>query len=208
MRIIVADDHAIVRRGLQLMIGTRPGWEVVAEAADAAQVFETVRRVPCDVLVLDVSLGETSGLELLPALRAELPGLPVLMLSMHAEEQYALRAIRAGANGYIQKDRSLEEILDAIAKVAAGRIAVSEAVTGQMAGQIVRGTTTAPHAQLSAREFEVFRMIAGGRAVSEIAASLNLSVKTISTYRTRILEKTGFRSNADIIAYAIRNGIV
>jgi two-component system invasion response regulator UvrY len=208
MRIIVADDHAIVRRGLQLMIATRPGWTVVAEASNADQVFDVLRRVPCDVLVLDVSLGDRSGLDVLATFRPEFPSLPVLMLSMHAEEQYALRALRAGANGYIQKDRSLEEILDAIQKVAAGRLSVSEAVTGQMASEILHGNADNPHARLSAREFEVFRMIAAGRAVSEIAAALNLSVKTISTYRTRIMEKTGFRSNADIIGYAIRNGLL
>jgi two-component system invasion response regulator UvrY len=208
MRIIVADDHAIVRRGLHLMIATRPGWTVVAEAANADQVFDALRRVPCDVLVLDVSLGDRSGLDVLATLRPEFPSLPVLMLSMHAEEQYALRALRAGANGYIQKDRSLEEILDAIQKVASGRVSVSEAVTGQMAEEILHGSADNPHARLSAREFEVFRMIAAGRAVSEIAAALNLSVKTVSTYRTRIMEKTGFRSNADIIAYAIRNGLL
>ena len=208
MRVIIGDDHAIVRRGLQLMIATRPGWTVVAEAANADQVIEAVRRVPCDVLVLDVSLGARSGLDVLGTLRPEFPTLPVLMLSMHAEEQYALRALRAGANGYIQKDRSLEEILDAIAKVAAGRVSVSEAVTGQMANEIVRGAADNPHARLSAREFEVFRLIAAGRAVSDIATALNLSVKTVSTYRTRIMEKTGFRSNADIIAYAIRNNLV
>ncbi|HEX6159618.1 MAG TPA: response regulator transcription factor [Thermoanaerobaculia bacterium] len=208
MRVIIADDHAIVRRGLQLMIATRPDWKVVAEASNADQVFDVVRRVPCDVLVLDVTLGDRSGLDVLSTLRPEFPSLPVLMLSMHAEEQYAIRALRAGANGYIQKDRSLEEILEAIEKVAAGRVYVSEEITAQMAMELIRGNSDSPHARLSAREFEVFRLIAAGRAVSEIAYALNLSVKTVSTYRTRILEKTGFKSNADIIAYAIRNGIV
>lgn len=208
MKVVIADDHAIVRRGLQLMIATRPGWTVVAEAANADQVFDVLRGVPCDILVLDVTLGDRSGLDVLQTLRPEFPSLPVLMLSMHAEEQYAIRALRAGATGYIQKDRSLEEILDAIEKVAAGRVYVSEAITGQMAMEIIRGNADTPHARLSGREFEVFRLIAAGRSVSEIAFALNLSVKTVSTYRTRILEKTGFRSNADIIAYAIRNGIV
>lgn len=208
MRVIIADDHAIVRRGLQLMIATRPGWTVAAEASNADELLTAVRNVRCDVVILDVSLGERSGLDALASLRAERPTLPVLMLSMHAEEQYALRALRAGANGYIQKDRSLEEILDAIEKVARGRVSVSEVVTEQMASQLARGATETPHSRLSSREFEVFRLIAAGRAVGEIAEALNLSVKTVSTYRARILQKTGFKSNADIIAYAIRSGLV
>lgn len=208
MKIIIADDHAIVRRGLQQIIHTRPDWSVVADAASAGELLDVLRRVNADVLVLDVSLGERSGIDLLAQIRTLEPKLPVLMLSMHAEEHYALRALRAGANGFIQKDKPPEEIIAAIARVAAGRTHVSTAVLDQMAATISGTKPDAPHEQLSQREFEVFRLIAAGKSVTEIAEFLHLSVKTVSTYRTRILQKTGFRTNADIIAYSIRTGLV
>jgi len=130
------------------------------------------------------------------------------MLSMHAEEQYAIRCLRAGASGYIQKDSSPEELLEAIRRVASGRRYVSENVADQLATQVVRGTDALPHELLSDREFEIFRLIATGRSATEMADALHLSVKTVSTYRTRILQKTGFHTNADIIAYAIRVGLI
>lgn len=207
MKIIVADDHAIVRRGFQQIVATRPGWEVSAEASNADELLSALRRDSFDVLVLDVSLGDRSGIDLLAHLRSEFPALPVLMLSMHPEEQYAVRCLRAGANGYIEKNSVPEEILDAIVRVAAGGKYITPALASRLADEIVRGTHD-PHARLSAREFEVFRLIAVGRSPSDIAEALHLSVKTVSTYRTRILEKTGFRTNADIITYAIRNSLV
>jgi two-component system invasion response regulator UvrY len=207
IKIIVADDHAIVRKGFQQIVATRPGWQVAAEASNADELLCALRGDTFDVLVLDVSLGNRSGIELLAQARAEFPSLPVLMLSMHPEEQYAVRCLRAGANGYIQKDSAPEEILDAIGRVAAGGKYITPALASRLADEMVRGTDH-PHARLSGREFEVFRLIALGRTPTDIAVSLNLSVKTVSTYRTRILEKTGFRSNADIILYAIRNSLV
>jgi DNA-binding NarL/FixJ family response regulator len=209
MNIIITDDHAIVRRGLQQIIATRAGWTVVGEAASGDELFALLRHIgDVDVLVLDVSLGDTSGLDLLSRVRELRPSLPVLMLSMYAEEHYAIRAIRAGASGYIQKDRPPEELLAAIERVAAGRTHVSEAVMDQMAATIAGGGREHPHEDLSPREFQVFRLIADGKSVTEIGELLNVSVKTVSTYRTRILEKTGFRTNAEIIAYAIRNGLL
>lgn len=207
LKILVADDHAIVRRGFQQIVATRPGWEVAGEASNADELLAALRRETYDVLVLDVSLGDRSGIDLLAHARAEAPGLPVLMLSMHPEEQYAIRCLRAGASGYIQKDSDPEEILDAIGRVASGGKYITSGVASRLADEMVRGADD-PHARLSAREFEVFRLIALGRTPSDIAESLNLSVKTVSTYRTRIMEKTGFRSNAEIIAYAIRNSLV
>ena len=207
MKIIVADDHAIVRKGFQQIVATRPGWSVAAEASTAEELMEALRRETFDALVLDVTLGERSGIELLSQIRADFPSLPVLMLSMHPEEQYAVRCLRAGAHGYIQKDSDPEQILDAIARVASGSRYITSELASRMADDMMRGNAP-PHARLSTREFEVFRLIAVGRTPTEIAERLTLSIKTVSTYRARILEKTGFRSNADIIAYAIRNQIV
>lgn len=207
MKIIVADDHAIVRKGFQQIIATRPGWRVTAEAANDEELLPALARDQFDILVLDVTLGQRTAIDLLAHIRASYPALPVLILSMHPEEQYAVRCLRAGANGYIQKDSAPEEILDAMSRVAGGAKYISPALAGRLAEEAVHGTEQ-PHERLSSREFEVFRHIAVGRSASEIAGILHLSVKTVSTYRARILEKTAFRSNADIIAYAIRNSLV
>ncbi|HVR40444.1 MAG TPA: response regulator transcription factor [Thermoanaerobaculia bacterium] len=208
MNIIIADDHAIVRRGLQQIITSRRGWTVAAEASNADELLSVLRSRTFDVLVLDVSLEGRSGVDVLSSVHAEHPRLPVLMLSMYPEEQYALRCLRAGALGYVQKDAEPLDILTAIDKVAAGRMHVSNGVLEQMKSELVRGTAEIPHERLSKREFEVFRSLASGKSVREIAETLNLSPKTVSTYRTRILEKTGLRTNADIVTYAIRNGII
>ncbi len=208
MRIFIADDHAVVRRGLQQIIATQPGWEVAGEASGAEQVLPALRAASFDLVILDISLNGRSGIDLLGHIRAELPSLPVLMLSMHAEEQYAVRCLRAGASGYVQKDSTPEEIVAAIERVAAGRRYVSGAVAGKIADDLLHGVAKQPHEHLSDREFEVFRLIARGITPTAIAETLSLSVKTVSTYRTRILEKTGFQSNADIIGYAIRSGLV
>jgi DNA-binding NarL/FixJ family response regulator len=208
MRILVADDHSVVRRGLQQIIAMRAGWSVAAEASSGDEVLPLLRIHRFDVVILDVTLHDQSGIQVLANIRAEFPSLPVLMLSMHAEEQYAIRCLRAGASGYIQKDSSPEELLEAIRRVASGRRYVSENVADQLATQVVRGSDAQPHDLLSDREFEIFRLIATGRSATEMAEALHLSVKTVSTYRTRILQKTGFHSNADIVAYAIRAGLI
>lgn len=208
MRIFIADDHNVVRRGLQQIIAGQPGWQLAAEAATADDVLPLLRGAPFDVLILDISLGGRSGIDLLGHIRAEFPALPVLMLSMHAEEQYAVRCLRAGASGYLQKDSPPEEIVTAIERVRAGRRYLSSELAGDIAAHIAGATPSQPHEQLSNREFEVFRLMARGVSATAIAETLHLSVKTVSTYRTRILLKTGFQSNADIIAYAIRSGLV
>lgn len=207
MKILIADDHSIVRRGLQQILATRRDWTVSAEVGSADEVLPALRAQPIDVLVLDVSLRGRSGIELLGPIRAEFPKLPVLMLSMHAAEQYAVRCLRGGASGYVQKDTTPQELIAAIERVAAGRRYVSNAVAELLADQLQAGDRE-PHERLSARELEVFRLIASGTTATEAAKLLNISVKTVSTYRARIMEKTGFRSNADIISYAIRNGLV
>jgi two-component system invasion response regulator UvrY len=209
VRIVIADDHTIVRRGMQLIVSKRPGWSIAAEAAGSDELFAALRGDDrFDVVVLDLSLGGRSGLDILGQIRRELPALPVLILSSAPEEQYAMQCIRAGARGYLSKDASADEILEAIERVASGRLWLSPAAGDQLAAGIMNPADRLPHELLSPREFEVFRSIAAGRTMTEIAGSMNISVKTASTYRTRILDKTGFRSNADIIAYAIRSNLV
>jgi two-component system invasion response regulator UvrY len=209
MRIFIADDHAVVRRGLRQIIGTQPRWEMAEEASSADEVLPAIRRGSFDVVILDISMDGRSGIDVLGHIRAEFPSLPVLMLSMHSEEQYAVRCLRAGASGYLRKDSAPEEIVAAIERVAAGKRYITPALAGKLADDLARGGgSEQPHEQLSDRELEVFRLIASGISATAIAQSLNLSVKTVSTYRSRILEKTGFGSNADIIAYGIRSGLV
>lgn len=208
MKILVADDHNVVRRGLQQIITMRPGWSVAGEVSSGDEVLPALRREHIDALILDVTLGGRSGIDLLAQIRAEFPALPILMFSMHAEEQYAIRCLRAGASGYVQKDRSPEELIEAIERVASGRTYVSDTVAEQLAAELIHRPAGQPHERLSAREFEVFRLIASGQTATEIAEILHLSVKTVSTYRSRILQKTGFRTNADMIAYAIRSGLI
>ncbi|HEV7767494.1 MAG TPA: response regulator transcription factor [Thermoanaerobaculia bacterium] len=202
MNIVIVDDHSIVRRGLQQIIALRPGWQVVAGIAIAEDVLPTLREHSVDVLVLDVSLGGRSGIDLLSPIRAEFPLLAILMLSMHDEELYAVRCIREGASGYLEKESSPDDLIDAIERVANGQRYVSVAIEEQL------GPSGLPHERLTTREFEVLRLIATGMTVSDIAVLLHLSVKTVSTYRTRILEKTGFHSNAELMNYAVRTGLV
>ncbi len=208
MRIAIADHHMIIRRGMQLIVAKRAGWTIAAEAATADELFDALRRERFDAVVLDLTLRDRSGIDVLAQIRREYPALPVLILASHPEEQFALHCLRAGARGYVQKDSTADEILDAIERVAAGRTWVSAAVTEQMAAELLKPSDKAPHQLLSPREFEVFRLIASGRSMTEIAAALSVSVKTASTYRARILEKTGFHGNADIVAYAIRAKLI
>lgn len=189
---------------MQLIVAKRPGWTIAAEAATADELLDALKRERLDVVVLDLMLRGRSGLEIMAQIRREHPAIPVLILSSTPEESAALTAIRAGARGYVQKDSSADEILDAIALVAAGKTSVSPAVAAQMATEIMQPSAKEPHELLSPRELEVFHLIARGQSMTDIAATMRVSVKTASTYRTRILEKTGFRSNADIVVYAVK----
>lgn len=198
----------IIRRGMQLIIAKRAGWKIAIEAESAEELLDALRKTHVDVVVLDLVLRERSGIDLLAQIRREHPNIPALFLSSQPEEQYALMCLRAGARGYVQKDSTADEILEAIERVAAGRTWVSPTVTEQMAAEILKPSDKAPHQLLSPREFEVFRLLASGRSMTEIAAAMSVSVKTASTYRTRILEKTGFQNNADIVAYAIRAKLI
>lgn len=208
LKILIADDHAVVRRGVrQLLVETvRP--EVVEEAESAAEALRKAGERDWDIVILDVSLPGRTGLDVLAELKRSKPGLPVLMLSMHPEDQYAVRAIKTGASGYLTKDQAPEEIARAVRRILNGGRYVSPALAEKLAFALGPDAERPLHEALSDREFEVFRSIASGRAVSEVARELHLSVKTVSTYRTRVLEKMGLETNADLTLYAVRNGLI
>jgi len=202
IRIAVADDHAIVRKGLRQIISDANDLSVDGEAGSADELFTLLRAGRPDVVVLDLTLGNRDGIDVLKRIRSEYPRLPVLILSMHAEDLFGVRALRAGAAGYVQKENAPEELLVAIRRVAAGRKYVSAKMAEHIAADMTRGgEEVLPHERLSDREFEIFRLLGSGKTVTDIAHTLNLSVKTVSTHRGRILEKTGLRDIAEIVDY-------
>ncbi|MCU1231039.1 MAG: response regulator receiver, LuxR family [Acidobacteria bacterium] len=202
IRIAIADDHAIVRKGLRQIISDAPDLSVSGEAASADELLTLLRARPFDIVVLDVTLGMRNGLELLKHIKSEFPRLRVLILSMHSEELFAIRAMRAGASGYMQKEGAPEELLAAIRRIAAGKTWLSEAMAENLASTIGRkDPDSLPHERLTDRELEVFRLLGSGNTVTDIAHALNLSVKTVSTHRTRILAKTGLHDNGQIVQY-------
>ena len=207
-RIVIADDHAVVRKGLRQLIVEAEEMTVVGEAASGDELLTVLRSRSVDVVVLDLSLGVRSGLDLLKHVKSEFPRLPVVILSMHSEDLFAVRALRAGASGYVEKNSSPEELLMAIRRIARGGTYVSEKIGEKIAADIARGgAAVLPHERLSDRELEVFRLLGSGMSVTEIAHTLNLSVKTVSTHRTHLLAKTGLRTNADIVEYVISHGL-
>jgi two-component system, NarL family, invasion response regulator UvrY len=208
VRILIVDDHAVVRDGVRRIFEEQNAETEVGEASNAQEAIELVRAANWDAVVLDISLGGRSGLDLIKELKQIRPKLPVLILSMHSEEQYARRAFRAGAAGYITKDNSRAELVAAVNKVVEGGRYVSPALAESLVFDIERGSDRPPHELLSDREFEVMKLIASGKTVGEIAEHLSLSDKTISTYRARILEKMGMKTNAEITHYAIKNKLV
>ena len=208
IRVLIADDHAIVRRGLVQIISETMDIQVKGEASTSDEVFDAVRSDTFDVVVLDLNLGASSGMEVLKSLKAEFPELPVLILSVHPEDQYAVRLLRAEASGYLSKDSAPEKLVEAIRRVAGGRRYMSAEVAEELLEQLDAGMDGPPHGALSDREFQVFRLLASGKSVSEIAEMLSLSVKTVSTYRTRVLEKMGMKNNAELTHYALKNQIV
>lgn len=209
MRILLADDHAIFRSGLRRILeGEMPG-VVLGEAATVAELTEMVARQPWDVLILDISMAGQNSLNVLPALKGTRPGLGVIVLSMYGDRPFVVRALRAGASAYITKEHAPDELLRAVRAVSAGRRYIGESLAEQLADHLA---TTAkggpPHETLSPREFEIFLLLSSAKSVSEIAAQLGLSVKTVSTHRSRILEKMALRSNAELMQYAMRHGLV
>lgn len=208
MRILLADDHAILRSGLKRMLEEEFRGARVGEAASLAETREQVRGNAWDLLVLDVSMGGQNGLDLLPELKTLRPELPILILSMHAERPFVIRALRAGASAYVTKEHAPAELMRAVRAVAAGRRYVGESIAGHIADHLALDRGENPHEALSPREYEIFLALATARSVSEIAEQLRISVKTVSTHRTRILEKMALRSNAEVMQYAIRRGLV
>lgn len=208
IRVLIADDHAIVREGLKQIICDDGKLSVVGEAENGQQAIQKVRAGGIDVLLLDISLPDRNGIEVLKLLKKELPSLAVLMLTMHREDQYAIRAMKAGASGYLNKQSAPAELVTALREVACGRKYISAALAQELANQIGSDGTRAPHEGLSDREFQTLVMIASGKTVGEIAEELVLSVKTISMYRSRLLQKMKMRHNAELTHYAIRNRLV
>jgi len=208
IRILVADDHAIVREGLKQILADVSDMTVCDEAASGAETLEKIRKGEYDVVLLDISMPGRSGLEVLKDIKAEHPKQPVLILSMHAEEQYAVRALRAGASGYLTKASAPDELIGAIRKVSYGRKYVSASLAEKLAFALDIDTKKPPHETLSDREYQVMLMIASGKSVKEIAAELCLSVKTISTYRARVMEKMNMKKNAELTLYAVRNRLM
>jgi two-component system invasion response regulator UvrY len=207
-KILIIDDHEVVREGVKKILGEQPGEITFGEAGTAPEALRLVREQDWDVAVLDISPGGRSGLEVLKELKQIRPRLPVLILSMHSEEQYARRAFKAGAAGYITKGSPRAELIKAVNQVMTGGRYVSAAVAEKLIFDIAGDTDRAPHEALSDREFEVMCLIASGKTVGEIAAMLSLSDRTISTYRARILEKMGMKTSAELTHYAIQNRLV
>ncbi|MDX6443174.1 MAG: hypothetical protein QOH71_248 [Blastocatellia bacterium] len=207
-RILIVDDHEIVRDGIRKMLDEQPGAVTFGQAGTAAEALDLARDEEWDVAVLDLSLGGRSGLEALKDLKQIRPRLPVLILSMHAEEHYARRAFKGGAAGYITKDSPRAELLHAIKTVIKGGRYVSPALANKLVFDIERGTDRPPHEDLSNRELEVIKLIGSGKTVTEIAGILSLSDKTISTYRARILQKLQMKTSAELTRYAIQNKLV
>jgi two-component system invasion response regulator UvrY len=208
LRILIADDHPVFRRGLMQIIEEVPDLQVTAEAADGAQALLKVRAGDYDVVLLDITMPVKNGIDTLCQLKHERPALPVLVLSMHPEEQYAVRALRAGAAGYLTKESAPEELVAAIRKVCAGGKYVSASLAEHLASIVLREGEPRPHDTLSQREYQVMCLIASGNTVSGIAGELALSVKTVSTYRARILEKLQMKNNAELMRYATQNHLV
>ena len=208
IRIFIADDHPIVRQGLRRIVEEDPGMAIAGEAGDAATVLAALQSTAADLVLLDVSMPGGPFLETLKELRTRHPTVRVLALSVHPEDQWAVRALRAGASGYLTKDHSPDQLLEAIRRVYRGGKYVSPTLAERLAEQLDGGGERAPHELLSDREFEVMRRLGNGLTITQIASELALSAKTVSTYRARILEKMAVESNADLVRYAARYGLI
>jgi len=208
IKILVADDHAIVREGLKQIVADTSDIVVAGEAVDGQEVLDQVRKKEWDLILLDISMPGRSGIDTLKDLKIEKPKLPVLVLSMYPEEQYAIRALKAGAAGYLTKESAPEELIQAIRKVSRGGKYISASLAESLASHVGTSAEKQPQETLSDREYQVMLMIASGKTVSEIANELSLSVKTISTNRVRALRKMGMKTNAELTYYAIRQGLV
>jgi two-component system, NarL family, invasion response regulator UvrY len=208
IKILVVDDHAVVRRGLRQILAETSDLHVAGEAGSAAEAMQKVQGERWDVVVLDVGLGGKSGLDLIADIRKLRPEARVLVLTMFSEEQYAVRAIRAGAAGFLTKESAPDKLVDAVRKVASGGRFISPELAETLASMVAGEGSGKPHERLSNREFEILKLIGSGKTVSQIAEDLTLSVKTVSTHRTRILRKMDMKTNAELTHYAVKNALV
>jgi DNA-binding NarL/FixJ family response regulator len=206
MRILIADDHSIVRRGLKDILWEEFPSAEITEVGDAATLMLKIMKESWDIVISDLSMPGRTALDVLPEIRQQAPQLPVLILSIHPEDQYAIRVLKAGAAGYLNKDLAPDELINAVRRVLGGRKYITPSVAERLADFNDRGTPT--HERLSDREFEVMKLLASGKSVSEIGSLFHLSATTISTYRTRILKKMQMKTNADLIQYAITHQLI
>ena len=208
MKILIADDHAVVREGLKQILSENPDMVVTAEASTGPEVFEKIGKDDFDLIVLDIAMPGRGGLDILKEIKNKKPRLPVLILSMYPEDQYAVRVLKAGASGYMTKESAPAELINAIKQISKGKKYVSPSLAEKLALDLEITTGRPPHESLSDREYQVMCMIASGKTLKEIAEQLSLSIKTISTYRSRILEKMNMKSNAELTHHAIKNRLV
>jgi len=208
IKILIADDHAIVREGLKQILSESPDLVVVAEASSGQEVLEKISKKDLDLVVLDIAMPGRGGLDILKEIKTQTPRLPVLMLSMYPEEQYAIRVLKSGASGYLTKESAPTELVMAIRQISQGKKYISPSLAEKLAIDLELSPDKLPHEILSDREYQVMCMIASGKTLKEIADGLSLSIKTISTYRSRILEKMNMRTNAEVTHYAIKNNLV
>lgn len=208
IRVLIVDDHAVVRQGIKRILSETSDMTVAGEAENGAEALRRIREGEWDVVLLDISMPGRNGADTLKQIMAESRGGKVLILSMYPEDQYAVRLLKAGASGYMTKETAPEELVEAIRKVAQGKKYISPTLAELLLIELDSDADKAPHERLSDREYQVFRMLGSGRTVSEIAVSMSLSVKTISTHRAHVLEKMKLRNNAEITLYAIQNGLV
>jgi len=205
IRILIADDHAIVRSGLKQILEENPDMKIVAEHDNGIDVLNWLRANMCDVVLLDISMPGKSGIEVLKQLHLEKPKLPVLVISIYPEDQYAVRLFKAGASGYLTKECAPDVVVEAVRHLADGKKYISAPVAGMLADEFGGNDGKLPHQTLSDREYQIFLLFASAKTSTEIAAALSLSVKTIGTYRSRILEKMRLRNNAELMRYAVEN---
>jgi two-component system invasion response regulator UvrY len=208
IKILVADDHAIVRNGLKQIVGDTSDMVVAGEASNGQEALNKALKDDYDVVLLDITMPDRSGLDILKEIKSQKPELPVMILSMHPEEQYAVRALKAGAAGYLTKESAPEELINAMRRVSSGGKYVTLSLAEKLASILKAGTKELPHQTLSDREYQVLCMIASGKRVKQIADELLLSTKTISTYRTRVLRKMNMNNNMELTRYAIENQLV
>jgi two-component system invasion response regulator UvrY len=208
MRILITDDHALIRMGLKQLIQAGFGRAVIGEASNASEALQQISENPWDIVILDITMPGRSGVDILRDIKMLRPKLPVLILTACSEDQFAVRVLKVGAAGFVRKEMAPTELITAIKKVLAGGKYISQSLAEKLATHLQEDTETPPHETLSDREYEVMRLLAKGNTPTEVSKLLSLSVKTISTYRTRILEKLHLRTNAELTYYAIKNGLV